>query len=204
MRVFLFRHGETDHNRNRMTLGREDIALNDTGHRQGQAIAAAFAGAKFSAIYASPLRRARDTAAPVAERLGLVVTADEGLIEMDVGETGSLSGEELRARYGDFLAAWTGADAADLQLPGGGESLRQVQERAWAAIERIAGEHHDADVAVFTHNFVALTLLCRALSLDLRSFRRVRQDLAALSVIVLTETTVGLERMNDRCHLAGL
>lgn len=203
MRLFLFRHGETDYNRDGLTLGREDTPLNDLGRQQAEAIAAAYAGESFAAIYASPLQRARDTAAPVARRLGLPVAIEPDLTEMDVGELGSLTGRELREKHGAFLDDWLGPDVADVRMPAG-ETLREVQARAWAVLERLASRHGEDRIAVFTHNFVVLAVLCRALSLDLSGFRRLRQDLAAVSLLTITAETSRLDRMNDGCHLAEL
>lgn len=202
MRAFVFRHGETEHNRSRVTLGREDIPLNELGRRQALAIAEGYGGHAFEAVYASPLSRAVTTAEPLAQGVGLEVLLEPGFIEMDVGELGSLTGEELRERHAEFLVEWGGPGVGDLRLPGG-ETLREVQERAWAALEALSGRHQ-GDVAVFTHNFVSLVLLCHALGVALADFRRVRQDLGAVSVIRLVEGKAFVERMNDGCHLAGV
>ena len=203
MRAFIFRHGETDHNKNGITQGREDTPLNELGLRQAEAIAKAYGGKRFAGIYVSPLIRAQATARPLAEACGLPLVIREELVEMDVGELGALTGPELRARYPVFLDAWRGAGAADARMPGG-ETLREVQARAWGALEGLANEESEVDVAVFTHNFVALTLLSYALGLDLSAFRRVRHDLAALSVIDFSGDGPRLASMNERGHLAAL
>lgn len=203
MRAFIFRHGETDHNRDGMTQGREDNPLNDLGRQQAEAIAKAWGGHRFGGIYSSPLVRARDTAAPLAAAVGVPVVIREEIIEMDVGELGSLTSRELREKHGPFLDLWRGPALADARMPGG-ETLREVQARSWGALEAMANEEPEIDVAVFTHNFVAMSLVCRALNLDLANFRRVRHGLAALSIIDFTGDGPRLEAMNDRSHLAGL
>ncbi len=203
MRAFIFRHGETDHNRDGMTQGREDNPLNDLGRQQAQAIGKAWGRHRFGGIYASPLSRATDTAAPLAAAVGLPVVVRDELIEMDVGELGSLTSRQLREQHGPFLELWRGPTVADARMPGG-ETLREVQERAWRALEELANEEPEVDVAVFTHNFVTLSLICRALNLDLANFRRVRHGLAALSIIDFTGDGPRLESMNDRSHLEGL
>ena len=203
MRLLLIRHGETAHNADRLALGRADVPLNERGSLQARALAEGLAASPFgpsAAIYASPLRRAVDTATPLAEALGLTVQVEPGLIEMDIGEVEGQSFEELRQRYPDFLRVWLSDDLADAPMPGG-ESLRQVQERAWAAVSTLRERHPEETVAAVSHNFVILTVLCRALGLPLAQFRRLRHDLAALSVLELTPERELLLALNDRCHL---
>jgi broad specificity phosphatase PhoE len=204
MRLLLIRHGETDHNADQIALGREDVPLNERGRAQAQALAeAAKAGAlpgPIAAVYSSPLERALATASPLAEALTKSVRIEQALIEMDVGEVENQTFTELRERYPDFLRAWRSDDCADVAMPGG-ESLRQVQERAWAALETLRERHIEETVAAVTHNFVILTLLCRALELPLGQFRRLRHDLGAVSLIELTAERGTLLLLNDRCHL---
>jgi probable phosphoglycerate mutase len=200
MRLLLIRHGETPHNAGQMTLGREDVPLNERGLLQAESVGESLRGEPITAIYASPLQRARSTAAPLAQALGLTVAVEDGLIEMDVGEVENLTFAELAERFPDFLKEWRSDRVADLCMPGG-ESLRQVQGRAWAAVEAIRERHPDELVAAVSHNFVILTVLCQVMGMDLSDFRRVRQDLGAVSVVELDAERSVLVSMNDRCHL---
>jgi broad specificity phosphatase PhoE len=203
MRLTLVRHGETEHNRGGLTLGRHDVALNDLGRQQAAALAASFSK-RPAAVYSSPLIRARDTAAAIAAAAGVPVIVEPGLIEMDVGEMEHLTRDELRARYPDFVRQWF-ADAADARMPGG-ETLREVQDRAWHAVERIRTAHADADVVAVTHNFVILATISRALGIPLSGFRRIRTDLASRSTLEFADAAATLVQLNDRAHLvaAGL
>ena len=183
-----------------MALGREDVPLNERGVEQADLLGASLASESITAIYSSPLQRAKTTAAPLAKSLGLTVKVKDGLIEMDVGEVENRTFAELAERYPDFLKEWRSERVADLCMPGG-ESLRQVQERAWSAVEAIRDDHMEQTVAVVSHNFVILTLLCRVMGIDLSNFRRVKHDLAAVSEIRMEAERAVLLRMNDRCHL---
>ncbi len=199
MRLVLIRHGETEHNRGNITLGRADVPLNERGRLQAAALAASFSEEP-SAIYSSPLSRAHDTALAIGRACSVDVTIHDGLIEMDVGEMEHLTGAELRERYPDFLRAWLSDEAGDARMPGG-ESLRDVQARAWAAIERLREAHPEGVVLVVTHNFVILTVICRALGLPLSHFRRIRQGLAAKTVLDVTADSALLVQLNDNAHL---
>ncbi len=201
MRLYLIRHGETDHNVEQVALGRQDVPLNERGVLQARALAEALRSqSDIVAIYSSPLQRAVATATPLAEALGLTVQIDERLIEMDIGEIEDQTFAQVRERYPDFLRVWQSDELADAVMPGG-ESLRQVQDRAWAAVEALRERHAEKTVAVVAHNFVILTVLCRVLELPLARFRRLRHDLAAVSVLELTSERRTVLLLNDRCHL---
>jgi probable phosphoglycerate mutase len=200
MRLLLIRHGETPHNAGQMTLGREDVPLNERGLLQAESVGESLRGEPITAIYASPLQRATATAAPLAQALGLSVEVEDDLIEMDIGEVENLTFAELAERFPDFLKEWRSERVADLCMPGG-ESLRQVQQRAWASLVAIREKHPDDLVAAVSHNFVILTVLCQVMGIDLSNFRRVRQDLGAVSVVELDAERSVLISMNDRCHL---
>lgn len=203
MRLILIRHGETPYNVEQLALGRADVPLTERGRAQAQAAGASLAGGahgSIAAVYASPLQRALDTAQPLAEALELNVRIEAGLVEMDVGEVEGSRFAEVRERYPDFLREWLSDRLADAPMPGG-ETLRQVQERAWVAVEAMRARHGDETVAAVTHNFVILTLLCRVLGLPLAHFRRLRHDLAAISVVDLTADREIVVSLNDGCHL---
>jgi probable phosphoglycerate mutase len=202
MRLVLVRHGETEHNRGRVTLGRADVPLNELGRQQAQAVAGAVARFAPDAVYSSPLSRALDTAKAVGVACGVEVTVEPALIEMDVGELEHLTGAELRERHPAFLQLWLGEGGAEARMPGG-ESLREVQERAGAAVDRIAQARADGTVVLVTHNFVILALLCRALDLPLSRFRRLRHEVAAVSVVDMRGPAPALILLNDRSHLAA-
>lgn len=209
MRLIIIRHGETDRNAAQVTLGQDDVPLNDRGMLQANALAAWLGAPPFGndivAFYSSPLQRAVATATPLADALGLEVRTEPGLIEMDVGEVEGLPFPEMRERYPDFLRRWLSDDVADVSMPGG-ETLGRVAERGWAVVEALRERHAEETVALVSHNFVILTLLCRVLDLPLARFRRLRHDLAAVSIAELTPQRPMLVLLNDRSHLraAGL
>jgi broad specificity phosphatase PhoE len=200
VRLILVRHGETDTNKARLALGRADIELNEHGRWQAQRLVVSLNDEPIAAIYSSPLRRALTTAEPIASSHGLEVQVDEGLSEMDIGEMEGLTFQQVGERYPHFLQAWLGSQAAYEAMPGG-ERLLDVQERAWQAIERIRQRQEQGTVAVVTHNFVILTLLCRILGLELADFRRLRHSLAAKSVLEMGRDRIMVVSFNDTCHL---
>jgi phosphoserine phosphatase len=211
VRLVLIRHGETEHNVGGITLGRADVPLNERGLAQAQALAS-LAGRshsrilsdapQISAVYASPLQRATATAQPLAVALSLDIIPEARLIEMEIGELEGMPFDQMRERYPDFLRQWLSDEVADARMPDG-ETLDEVQERAWESVTEMAARHEDGTVVAVTHNFVLLSLLCRMLNLPLAKFRGLRHDLAAVSLVDLSGPNVRVVTLNDRCHLTG-
>lgn len=125
--------------------GPADPRLSATGRTQAEALARHWAG-RVDAVWTSPLRRARETATPLLDRLGLSATVDDDLTELDRGAAAYIPIEELRAdpvRGDEAVASWTGPD---------GEALRtEFRVRVVAAVARIVLAHPGQRVAVVCH-----------------------------------------------------
>lgn len=192
MLALLVRHGQTDANRERAFLGRRDPPLNETGRAEaaalGRAIAAGLDGRPVAAVRASDQRRAWETAEIIAQTIGggeteLPVTPEPALREMDIGDLDGLAVDEGIARYPEFFARWR-QRAGGCRMPGG-ETLREVRERAWRVLEADAAAHPDEACVFVTHTFVLLSLLCKVLGLPLDRFRGLHVSTGTLSVVRL-------------------
>ena len=209
MRLILVRHGETDWNKQRRVQGLTDLELNATGRKQAEALAEALKDENIDAIYASPLKRARDTANAIGRYHQVEVVTLDGLREMDAGEVDGLTYDEMRSRYGDFLEKWI-QDCTAVRPPGGC-TLHELQDQVWAAIQEIVererqrtadpGHEPNGVVVVVAHFFPILSILCRALGLDLSQCRRMKLDLASMCTLEFNPTRTVLVSMNDTCHL---
>jgi probable phosphoglycerate mutase len=137
--------------------------LDDVGIEQAAQAAAALAHLAPDAIVTSDLQRARDTARPLATRVGVQPTVDEGLRETYAGEWEGLTHAEIRQRHGDALDRWsTGADLR----PGGGETRLEVASRVLAAVERAREVvPPDGTLVVVTHGGAARAGICAQLGL---------------------------------------
>ena len=205
MRLILIRHAETDHNRENRVQGRADNPLSEFGRRQAAALGEHLRRAPLAAVVASPLQRALTTAQAVAAPHRLTVTVDPDLMEMHVGEMEGLATAEMRERYPEFLKEWATERGPTLPMPGG-ESLSQVQERAWAVVERLRTAYADDTVALVSHNFVLGSLITRALDIPLHEFRRFRLSVCSSTTLTFRQDRTILVHLNDTCHLirAGL
>lgn len=201
MQLILIRHAETGHNRDARVQGQADIPLSDLGERQAAALGKHLRCGPVTAVVASPLARALVTAEAVAAPHSLGVLTEPELMEMNVGEMEGLTSAEMRARFPDFLAEWVTERGPELEMPGG-ESLAQVQRRAWHVVERLRAEYGSETVALVSHNFVLSALITRALDMPLHEFRRFRLSVCGVTTIRFHEDRVVLVHLNDTCHLA--
>jgi broad specificity phosphatase PhoE len=145
-RILLARHGETEWNRLGRWQGHADPPLNETGRDQAAALAEQLQGDGIAAVYSSDLRRASETARIVADRLGLAVTEDRALREIDVGSWSGLTREQVRERYPEGFARWL-----EGEIGHDGETREELSQRVVGAVERIASTHQGEHVLVVTH-----------------------------------------------------
>jgi probable phosphoglycerate mutase len=148
----LLRHGETVWNRAGRLQGWQDSPLSDAGRAQAAALAARVADERVDLLVASDLGRTRETAAPIAARLGRDVVSDAGLRERCYGELEGLTWAEIERAHPATYARLVARDA-DYLVPGG-ESGTQFRDRVVVALERLARAHAGASIAVVTHGGV--------------------------------------------------
>lgn len=152
-RILLARHGETEWNRAGRWQGQADPPLNDLGRRQAETLADQLASDGVAAIYSSDLRRASETARIVANRLGLAVTEDRALREIDVGSWSGLTRDEVRERFPEGFARWLAGEIGH-----DGETREQLAHRVVPAVEAIANRHVGESVLVVSHGGVIRAL----------------------------------------------
>jgi len=158
--LFLFRHGETDWNREGRLQGHTDTPLNATGLAQAEALAETLRRHRLDAVVSSDLMRAWATAQIVAEALGLPLLADPGLRETNVGAAEGLLWTDAKARFGESLTQrWYSAD--DVAFPGG-ETGIATTTRGLAALRRLAAEHPYRRIGVSTHGAMLRQLMKHA------------------------------------------
>jgi len=196
------RHGETEWNRVEGFRGRIDIELNETGHRQAQAVASRVGAWKPAFIYSSPLKRALQTARPLAKACGREIKHLEGITDIDYGAWAGHSPEKLATQHSDLYRAWL--DAPHLVQFPEGESLEQVRSRAWIAVEQMCAAHAEETVVLVSHVVVNRVLICAVLGLENSSLWRIAQDNGAISIVDAKEDEYRLVLLNDICHLEAL
>jgi glucosyl-3-phosphoglycerate phosphatase len=145
--VYLVRHGQTPLNESGILRGLLDPPLDEAGRQQAQRLAAALGPQTPHAVIASPLLRATQTAQPIADRVGLDVTADERLLDRDYGQwTG--------AERDTVVARWGSVDNAP-----GVEPQAAVRDRAVDGLTDIGRRSHGGTAVAVSHDAVTRQLL---------------------------------------------
>jgi ribonuclease H / adenosylcobalamin/alpha-ribazole phosphatase len=202
-RFLLLRHGQTELSVERRYSGRGDVALTPLGERQakaaGQRIAVTAGVDAETPIVSSPLGRARQTAAAVAEATGGTVTVLDGLTETDFGAWERLTFAEAAARDADLHARWL----ADHTLPApDGESFDQVHRRVRRVRDALIAEHGASTVVVVSHVTPIKSLLRMGLDAGPSLLYRLHLDLASLSVVEFyPDGQASVRLVNDTSHL---
>ncbi len=200
-RIYLIRHGEVAWNAESAYVGSTDIPLNETGRAQAEMLARRLERDDISAIYCSDLSRARETAEIVAERLDLSVVLVPALRELDYGQWEGVPEAEVPKRYPELFNAWR-ADPSNVSTPGG-ETFRQLADRAYPAFLAISEQHADENIAIVAHKSTNRTLLCCILGIDINRYKQVGQGNAAVNIIERRKDgRLVVEQINECCHLS--
>jgi broad specificity phosphatase PhoE len=161
--AWYIRHGENPANlTGELSCRNVDYPLTERGVAQAGELAGRLAGAsRPAAIYASPLRRADQTARIIAARLGVPVVTLEGLRELDVGDLEGRADEQAWATYLEVAYAWLAGDH-DRAYPGG-EDYHQVTARVTAALRSTLEHPAGSRVLMVAHDGlirVAIPAIC--------------------------------------------
>lgn len=153
MDLLVFRHGETDWNRNHRIQGHSDIPLNDLGRSQAQDLGRKLSRFKIDAVVSSDLKRAHETAQIALRETGLAIQLTTDLREAHLGDYEGLGREALQTGLAsEHWRRWISVKAEDFDfaLPGG-ETCRAHQTRMRRFLEALVSAHSQNTVAVSTH-----------------------------------------------------
>ncbi|NPA06191.1 MAG: histidine phosphatase family protein [Chloroflexi bacterium] len=159
--LLLVRHGETDWNREGRYQGQADPPLNARGRAQAHALGQRLQaeGWRPEVIYTSPLRRAAETAAILQTYLPAPVRVEPRLMEIHQGAWQGLLVDEIAQRWPQRFQAWETAPWT--VRPPGGESLAEVRDRVYEAIDELVHRHPDDVVLVVSHRLPLALLKIR-------------------------------------------
>jgi len=197
--ILLIRHGETAWNRGKIFRGVYDIPLNENGCSQARQLAKALASRRIDNAYSSPLSRAKRTAQIVLESHEIEAIVHEGLKDFNYGQWTGLEDEVVAHRWPEEHNCWIATPHAI--RPPGGETLREVFDRAFDVVEEIAQKHNGQTVAIFAHRVVNKLLVLGMLTLELERFPFIRQDNCCFNEFERTEKGYVVINLNDTSHL---
>lgn len=195
--LLLVRHGLTDWNVGGKLLGRVDIGLNENGRAQARAAAEALKSFAVRAVFSSPQVRARETAGPIADALGLAIEIEPGLDEVWLSEAWQgKTVDELRddAEMERFLSDPLGRSPRI-------EPIDEVQGRAVAAVERCRRDRAGETVVMVSHGDPLRAIVSYYVGLPLAGFRRLLIENGSVSLINFNRRGPQLAILNWRPSL---
>jgi len=199
VKLILVRHGQTLWNREKRVQGVSDIELSNRGRAQADSLARSLRDEKIDAIISSPLKRALQTAEAINRFHHLPIEHEEDLMELNMGDFEGMAFQEMMKNHGDLLERWI-KNPSSVVMPGG-ESLAELQERAWGVVELIAGR--SGTILLAAHNFTIMTILCKIKEMDLSHIRQVHVDVASKTLVEFKNGRGDVIFFNDIDHLAG-
>ncbi len=178
--VLLVRHGQTPTTGTTLPGRAKGLHLADTGRAQAERVAGRIGALKqVGAVYASPLERTRETAAPIGKATGNRVLSDRGLIECEFGEWTGRTLKELSK-----LPEWTTVQRypSGFRFPGG-ESFIEMQTRIVDAVARLVKKHPGQTIVAVSHADPIKAAVAQAMGTHLDLFQRIVISPCSVSAI---------------------
>ena len=157
-RVYLIRHAQAEGNIERRFQGHTDADITTTGEKQLEYLKKRCAEYRFDVAYSSPLKRAKKTALAAIGDRELELRIEPRLIEMNIGELENVPYAELTVRFAEDYRLWTN-EPYRFAAPGG-ETMKQVYDRTYAAITDIVRENAGKNILVVSHGCAMRAMLC--------------------------------------------
>lgn len=198
-KFILFRHGQTEWNAGERFRGHADLSLNETGLAQAQKIAERLKSESINAIYCSPLRRARQTAQPLADALHLQVRAHDGLNDINFGALEGMTIEEAQQAFPEVIATWL-SRPGHVKFPKG-DAFKKMRTRIQEMLDELSPKHESQTIVLVSHKVVCGALLCVVLGLDTDSLWQIQQDVACINRFEKRELGWVVTLVNDTDHL---
>src|SRR4026209_2055938 len=204
--VLLIRHGQSKGNAERRFGGHTATPLSARGRNQAEDTARTLKSESLTAIYSSDLARAMETAKPLANMTGLTVQGTNAFRERDVGVMEGLTFEDAAQQHPEQYAALLRRDF-DYVLSGG-ESYRQLLDRARQKLDEIIEEHRGGKIAVFSHTgTICILALLLMGALDAPELKPVWISSAYCGItrfVLRDDGFVRVLNVNDTSHLSGV
>jgi len=163
--IIFLRHAQAENNTKRILAGRtEGVPLTKTGIEQAERIAKYLASIDISAIYSSPIERARHTAGIVAKNCSLEeVVIDERLTEIDMGKFTRMNYDDMFAKYGNIFLKFYENDPVISEHEV--ETFPDVQKRVLDMVDHVLKKHNNENVILVTHMDPIKSMLAKVMNL---------------------------------------
>ena len=162
--IIFLRHAQAENNAKRILAGRtEGIHLTKTGIEQAEQIAKYLKPLDISAIYSSPIERAKHTAEIVAKNRSLEVVLDERLTEIDMGKFTRMNYDDMFAKYGNIFLKFYENDPVIAEHAV--ETFPDVQKRVLGMVDHVLKKHKNENVILVTHMDPIKSMLAKVMNL---------------------------------------
>ena len=192
-RFLLIRHATTNAVGKHLSGRMAGVSLNEEGAAQAQQLAQRLKHLPIQAVYTSPLERAVQTAAPLAEALSLKSIIQEAFLELHFGEWTNQSFEELGGQQPFQLF---NTFRSGTRIPGG-ETMLEAQVRIVNGLQNSDQQHPRQTIAVVSHADLIKAALAHYAGVHLDLFQRIEISPASVSIVEMYEETVRLVLVND-------
>lgn len=198
--LVLVRHAEPEESARGLCYGTLDVGLSDEGRAHAARLVPALAGTPYDAVYASPRRRTRETAAALADARGLEPVVESDVREIDFGELEGRRYDEIAETQPELYRRWMEAPTT-VTFPGG-ESYRDLRTRALRALDRIRSAHDCA--VVVTHGGVIRAGLAEWLAMPDDAIFRLDQSYCGITLVEWLGGTPIVRLMNGSGAVGSL
>ena len=195
LEILLIRHGETAWNTADIFRGRISIGLSEDGLKQAEKLAEYLRQKKINSVFCSPLKRAIETAEPLARLHELSALPVEGLTDLDFGKWEGQSIEIVKTQYKEIYELWR--ERPDLAKIPDGESLQEARQRSLNALNKIIADCKQGIVVIVTHRVITKLLECALLGLDDSHFWNIEQDTCGVTTFLYNGRIFVLKYHND-------
>ena len=193
--IIFLRHGQAENNTKRILAGRtEGVPLTKTGIEQVERIAKYLLPLNISAIYSSPIERAKHTAAIIAENNSLNYELDDRLIEIDMGKFTLMNYDDMFAKYGNIFLKFYENDPviAEHEV----ETYSHVQSRVLDMIDYVIKKHGNQNVVLVTHMDPIKSMLSIVMDLKPKTLFELIIVNASLTIIKEQDKKFSLSAIN--------
>ena len=183
--LLLVRHGQTPTTGATLPGRAKGLHLAEAGLAQAEAVAARIGALhNVDAVYASPLERTRETAAPIAKAVGQRVKVDKGLLECEFGEWTGRKLSELNK-----LPEWQTVQRypSGFRFPGG-ESFTEMSQRMASTLDRLGAAHRGKTIVAVSHADPIKAAVAHAMGTHLDLFQRIVVSPCSVTAIMQTPT----------------
>jgi len=194
--IIFLRHAQAENNTKRILAGRtEGVPLTKTGIEQAERIAKYLASIDISAIYSSPIERAKHTAGIVAKNCSLEeVVIDERLTEIDMGKFTRMNYDDMFAKYGNIFLKFYENDPVISEHEV--ETFPDVQKRVLDMVDHVLKKHNNENVILVTHMDPIKSMLATVMDLKPKILFELIIANASLTIITEQDKKFSLSAIN--------